>query len=267
LTRNGWWIDDVKVTTKEFLDLLPVPPEPPGEPRKATVLVRVFEAAVIQFNSGGTTPIEVEDIVTQSNGATGVVVVPPVLESSDWGGGGAAGTLWLNKTTPLQDFENGSLDVLGKGTNLATVTGYTPRTNLIKAYFNNLADTGTPNNSPYDLQRRPQDRGVIRWPADEGELTNVNNDYFTLIEWDIDINRDPDIPLSQQAKRLKDENGRYTIIATDTLSTPSNTYFPPTRPEIGLQAFGHGAVDLYFDDFGIQVYRFAGSGFLQPIQQ
>lgn len=267
LTRNGWWIDDVKVVTKEFIDLLPVPPDPAGEPRKAAVMVRVFEAAVIQFNSGGTTPIEVEDIVTQSNGAIGVVVVPPVLESSDWGADSAAGTLWLNKISPDNDFQNGDLDVLGKGTNLATVTGYTSRTNLIKAYFNNLADTGSPSNSPYDLLRRPENRNEIRWPANEGEVTNANNDYFTLIEWDIDINRDPDIPLSQQAKRLKDENGKYTIIATDSLSTPSDTFFPYTRPEIGLQAFGHGAVDLYFDDFGIQVYRFAGSGFLQPIQQ
>ena len=254
---EGWWIDDVRITTKEFLDL---------PSKRATVMVRVFEAAVVQFNSGGTVEIEAGDLVTQQTGAIGTVIIPPVLESTDWAGGNAAGMLWLNKISSTP-FQNGNLDVLGKGLNLATVTGYTPRTNLIKAYYNNLANTGEPYNDPYDQQRLAEPRSELRWPADEGDLTNISNDYFTLIEWDVDINRDPAIPENQRPNRLKDENGKYTIIATDSLSTPADTFFPFTRPEIGLQAFGHGAIDLFFDDFGMQVYFISGSGFLQPIQQ
>ena len=232
-------------------------------------MVRVFEAAVVRFNSGGTIEIEAGDLVTQPNGAIGVVVVPPVLASGTWAGGDATGMLWLNKTSSDEFQVGDNLDVLGKGSNLATVTVYTPRTNLIKAYYNNLADTGEPHNSPYDQERLAESRGELRWPADEGDLTNVSNDYFTLLEWDVDINRDPAIPENQRPERLKDENGKYTIIATDSLSTPADTFFPTPliRPEIGLQAFGHGAVDLYFDDFGLQVYFISGSGFLQPIQQ
>ena len=253
---EGWWVDDVKVTTKEFLDL---------PSKQATVMVRVFEVAVVRFNSGGTVEIEAGDLVAQPNGALGVVVVPPVLATGTWAGGDATGMLWLNKTS-TDEFQVGdNLDVLGKGSNLATVTGYTSRTNLIKAYYNNLANTGEPHNSPYDQKRLVESRGELRWPADEGDLTNGGNDYFTLIEWDVDINRN----VLNPDQRLKDENGKYTIIATNSLSTPADTYFPTPliRPEIGLQAFGHGAVDLYFDDFGLQAYFISGSGFLQPIQQ
>jgi prepilin-type N-terminal cleavage/methylation domain-containing protein len=252
---EGWWIDDVRITAKEFLDL----PD-----KRATVMVRAYEAAVVRFSGGGTGAIEKEAIVTQPNGASGIVVVPPVLSSGTWAGGSAAGMLWLNKLSPTP-FENGNL--YANGAIVATVIGYTPRTNLIKAYYNHLAPSGGPHNNPYDQRRLAQPRGELKWPADEGEPTenelDNQNDYFTLIEWDTDVNRNVPNPV----QRLKDENGKYTIISTDTLLTPADTYFPFTRPEIGLQAFGHGAVDLYFDDVGLQVYFISGSGFLQPIQQ
>ncbi|MFZ0132126.1 MAG: prepilin-type N-terminal cleavage/methylation domain-containing protein [Desulfobacterales bacterium] len=261
---QGWWIDDVRITTKEFL----VFPE-----NKATVMVRVFEAAVIRFTAAGTVEIEAGDLVSQPDGgAIGVVVVPPVLEpGTNWPSGNAKGMLWLNKTSS-DEFRSGTLDVLGKGTNIAAVTPFKQRTNLIKAYYNTLLKTGEPGTSydnPYDPWRLASPRGQLRWPADEGEPT-VNevynkNDYFTLIEWDIDINFNVPDPV----ERLMDEEGKYTIIATDSLLTPSDTFFPTAlvRPEIGLQAFGHGAIDLYFDDFGMQVYFISGTGFLQPIQQ
>ena len=257
----GWWIDDVRINSKEFLDF----PD-----KNTTVMVRVFEAVVVPFISTGTSEIKAGDLVSQEDGTTGglitgVVVVKPIITSGSWLGGNAKGMLWLNKVS--QPFKTGTL--LLNGEMVATVSDEPRRTNLIKAYYNNLADTGEPHNNPYDQKRLAESRGEFRWPADEGFPTDDNNDYFTMIEWDIDINRDPAIPESQWPKRLKDENGNYTIIDTDSLSTPADTYFPTPliRPEIGLQAFGHGAVDLYFDDFGMQVYFISGTGFLQPIQQ
>jgi len=258
-TDGGWWVDDVKITTKEILDFSP--------DHQGTLMVRVIEAAVIDFTSGGTTEIEAGDTVTQSNGAIGKVVFAPTVNSGSWSGGDAAGMIWLNNTTTT-DFVSGTLDVAGKGNNLATVAGYRPRTNLIKAYFNSAStiDSGSvpaDYDNPYDLIRLANPRGTLKWPADEGLATDDTNDHFTLLEWDIDIN-DSAVPSVQP---LKDENGKYTIISIDTLSTPSDTYFPFTRPEIGLFALGHGATRMYFDDLGIQLYVVSGAGFLTPIQQ
>ena len=65
---DGWWIDDIRVSqnSQEF----PVD--------KSTLLVRIFEGTSIKFNNGGTTPIETDDFITQSNGAYGKVIFPPV---------------------------------------------------------------------------------------------------------------------------------------------------------------------------------------------
>jgi prepilin-type N-terminal cleavage/methylation domain-containing protein len=257
LTRDGWWIDDVQIITKELLDFSP------GQ-NEGTLMVRVIEAAVVDFTSGGTTEIKAGDKVSQSNGALGTVIFPPVLESGSWAAGDATGMLWLNKTSsPL--FFPGTLDVLGKGSNLATVISYKERTNLIKAYYNtaNPTDTGGPYTDPYDLERLANGRGTLRWPADEGQITDNTNDYFTLLEWNIDINSSA-VPSIQ---RLRDENGKYTIISIDTLSTPANTYFPYNRPELGLFALGHGAIRVYFDDLGVQLYVISGGGRLKPVQQ
>jgi hypothetical protein len=254
----GWWIDDIKIVNKDFTDIFG------GPLYQATILIRVIEAAVIDFNSGGTTPIEAGDTLSQPSGAVGTVISPPVLESGSWAGGNAAGMLWLNNTSSTA-FSGGALNISGKGNNLATVTNYKDRTNLIRAYYNsaNPADTGGPYTDPYDQLRLANGRGTLHWPANEGQLTDNTNDYFTLLEWDTDINTLA-VP---SVKRLKDENGKYTIISIDTLSTPPDTNFPYTRPELGLFALGHGALRVYFDDFGLQLYVASGSGFLTPVQQ
>ena len=94
LTRDGWWVDDIRITRDFPID-------------QSTLLVRIFEAAVIEFISGGTVEIEAGDLVTQSNGAQGRVIVPPVLKSGDWAAGNAAGMLWLNNTS-ITAFVNGN---------------------------------------------------------------------------------------------------------------------------------------------------------------
>jgi len=261
----GWWIDDIKILNKDIIDVLNSPLY------QGTLMVRIIEAAVLNFTSGGTTEIEAGDIVTQSNGASGKVIFPPILDSGSWAGGNAEGMIWLNNTSTTDFSNGGALDVVDKGNNLATVEtvdGYKPRTNLIKAYYNsaNPIDSGGPYDDPYDNERLANGRGTLRWPADEGVATDNTNDHFTLLEWNIDINGSAVSP-PHELTLLKDENGKNTIISIDTLSTPSDTYFPFARPEIGFFALGHGATRMYFDDLGIQLYVVSGAGFLTPIPQ
>ncbi len=160
----GWWIDDVRINSKEFLDF----PD-----KNTTVMVRVFEAVVVPFISTGTSEIKAGDLVSQEDGTTGglitgVVVVKPIITSGSWLGGNAKGMLWLNKVS--QPFKTGTL--LLNGEMVATVSDEPRRTNLIKAYYNNLADTGEPHNNPYDQKRLAESRGEFRWPADEGFPTD-----------------------------------------------------------------------------------------------
>ena len=119
-TSNGWWVDDIRVI-QDF----PV--------NRSTLLVRIYEGALVAFNGGGTTPIEEGDFVSQSNGAIGKVIAPPLLSSGSWAGGNAAGTLLLNDTSDT-DFISGLS--LNKGaTAVANVTAFSSRENLIQAYY------------------------------------------------------------------------------------------------------------------------------------
>jgi prepilin-type N-terminal cleavage/methylation domain-containing protein len=258
-TRNGWWIDDVKILTKELVNADPAHSlltDPATQ--QVVLMLRAIEAAVIEFNSGGSTEIQAGDVVTQSSGAAGTVVFPPVLHAGSWVGNDAEGMLWLNKTNGI-DFAGGSLDVTGKGTGLATVVNYTPRTNLIKAYYGTVYQTGATYTDPYDMERLANPRGTVKWPIDQGDPIDPDRDYFTLLEWS---------PLvDTSVRRLMDENGKYSIIAADSLSTPSAGLFPATRPELGIFTGGHGALRTYYDDMGVQLYYLSGSGFLTPIQQ
>ena len=258
--QKGWWIDDIEITSRNFVDILDS-----ADNAEITLMVRVIEAAVIDFTNGGTNEIEAGDTVTQSNGTVfGKVVFAPVLESgTSWAGGNAAGMLWLNKTSDTP-FTGGSLYV--GGSEVATVTNYKDRTNLIKVYFNsaNPNDTDPPFNDAYDDLRKANGRGTLRWPANEGQITDDTNDHFTLLQWDPNnINT----AVASPPEVLMDEKGRYSILSVDTLFSPSDTYFPVTRPELGLFALGHGATRIYFDDLGVQLYMISGSGFLQPVQQ
>jgi hypothetical protein len=94
--------------------------------------------------------------------------------------------------------------------------------------------------------------------VDPGEPLTPANDYYTLVQWNWDV----DASIS----RLQDENGKFTIIATDTLTSPTGI-FPFNRPELGLHAIGDGAENVFYDDFAIQLDVQSGSGFLTPIQQ
>ncbi|MGD8954805.1 MAG: immune inhibitor A [Desulfobacterales bacterium] len=251
-TSNGWWVDDIRVIRDFPVD-------------KSTLLVRINEGALVTFDSGGTTPIEKDDFVTQSNGAEGRVIAPPILASGSWAGGNAAGRLLLNNTSPTAFTSGLPLNNRTKGvTAVAGVTAFSSRENLIQAYYGAETGVSPPPTSPapdglfpYDQERLRNLFGTANWPPDAGEPTDGFDDYFTLVQWN-DV-------VDSTVTRAQDFDGRYSIIITDTLTSPT-TYFPFTRPEIGLQVAGHGAANVYFKDYGVQL-GFAAQRATIPIQQ
>jgi prepilin-type N-terminal cleavage/methylation domain-containing protein len=244
-TSDGWWVDDITII-RDF------------DINKATLLLRLIEGATLQFDSGGTTAIEKGDIVSQTNGARGTVIISPIVQSGSWAGGDASGILVLNNVSSTSFQTGNPLDVPGKGNNLATVQGFKSRDNYLQAYYGNKDGNGTPDGNPYDQLRQPIAAGVANWPPDPGETLTAEKDYYTLVQWNWDV--DPSV------SRLPDGDGKYTLIATDTLISPTGI-FPYSRPELGLHATGDGTENVFYDDFAIQLDVQSGSGFLTPIQQ
>ena len=253
-TSNGWWVDDIRVI-QDF----PV--------NQSTLLLRIYEGALVAFNSGGTTPIEEGDFVSQSNGAIGKVIAPPLLSSGSWAGGNAVGTLLLNNTSDT-GFASGLS--LNKGaTAVANVTAFSSRENLIQAYYGAEAGVYPPPTNPapdglypYDQERLRNLFGTANWPPnpiypDEDTRPTGFNDYYTLVQWN-DV-------VDSSVTRAQDYDGRYTIIISDTLTSPT-TFFPFTRPEIGLQVAGHGGANVYFKDYAVKL-GYAEQRAMIPIQQ
>lgn len=256
VTSDGWWVDNIRVIQDFPVD-------------RSTLLVRIYEGALVAFNSGGTTPIEEGDFV-QSNGAIGQVIAPPLLSSGSWAGGNAAGTLLLNNTSDTA-FASG-LPLYKGATAVATVTGFSARENLIQAYYGAYGtESGVypPPTSPapdglyqYDQERLRNSFGTANWPpnpslSDDYEPPSGTNDFYTLVQWNDAVD--------SSATRVKDNDGRYSIIITDTLTSPT-TYFPFTRPEIGLHVAGHGGANVYFKDFAVKM-GYAAQQAMIPIQQ
>ena len=264
-TRDGWWLDDIRVI--QDFDI-----------NDATLLARIYEAALVEFDSGGRTvgpdtiDIDAGDIVYQSNGARGRVIVPPILSSGSWSGGTADGMLWLNNTSDDNFSTSLPLSVVKvSGSNIANVTNVNMRKNFIQAFYG--AQSGvSPPTSPdlaglyqYDQERLSNLFGTAHWPPNPIYLSppdppySGTNDYFTLVQWN---------DVVQGATRMADENDKYTIIASSQagLFSPVDTYFPYTRPELGLHAIGHGAANVYYKDFAIRAGMAVQTGLI-PIQQ
>ena len=217
-TGNGWWIDDIRV----IQDLQDFPID------RSTLLVRIFEGALVAFNSGGTTPIEQGDFVMQSNGAEGKVAIPPILSSGSWAGGNAAGRLLLNNTSPTAFTSGLPLNNLTKGiTDAASVAAFSSRENFIQAYYGAETGVDPPPTSPapdglypYDQERLENPFNEANWPPnpmlypDEDIRPTGFSDYYTLVQWN-DV-------VDSSVTRAQDYDGRYSIIITDTLDLTHN---------------------------------------------
>ena len=149
------------------------------------------------------------------------------------------------------------------------------RVNDIQAFFGDSNPSGTPDGDPLDTQRLANARGQVNWPPDDVGDTNASDDYFTLVHWD-KIN--PSLTsIALQGSGIEDS----TILRSDNpvLTTPTSGSFLPSRPEVGLHAWGVHWVGsnyvtplqppvIYYDDFAIRLPGSTGtSGFLPALQQ
>lgn len=249
---DGWYIDDVKIES----DFYPF--------HESTLLVRVKEATSIQFTGGNSAPIKDGDLVEQDNGAFGTVLGDPILTSGSWGTD-AAGTILLNSVSSTA-FQAGALKV-GGVTLASAVPNFRSRDNYIRVYYGDTDGYGTPNSTPFDYEKHGNPRitsgsGTVNWPPDEVVDTSPDNDYFTIVQWDA-VNSSE----SGSIEMLTSQDEPDVILRgkhTDLL-TPTSGVF--NQPELGLHAYGHGATNVYYDDFALQADIPAATAFLPAIQK
>jgi len=237
--NEGWYIDDVMIVSDDLY--FPI--------NDATLLVRLYEAASIEF-TGGSSEVRSGSVVTQDNGARGTVVGAPILSSGSWGSGNAAGIIMLNKISGT--FQNADLKVAGIP--IATATpNFRGRDNYIKVYYGDTAGYGTPGSDPLDKEKGVNLRistssESVNWPVENVNDTNPANDNFTLVQWNSNLN-------DASATRLGTGKESNAIIRLD-----NPDYFTPaagafSSSEFGLHTLGRDSYsnNVYFDDFAIQV--------------
>jgi hypothetical protein len=225
---EGWYVDDVKITAD-----FPI--------NDSTLLVRIKEAASLRFiNGNGPAVIDGDYISGADSHAKGRACGTPILSAGSWGAGNAQGIITLNNVTgTFRDDE--VIRVIGSET-MAKSTGYNDRDNYIMAYYGDIYGYGTPNNTPLDYEKHGNPRGELHWPPDEVDDTEPDNDYFTLVQWDANI--DPSV------ERLGTGLRENAIIRTNAITTTDSGNFG--QPEVGLHTFGYSSTNIYFDDFGLQ---------------
>jgi len=249
VTRGGWLLDDVRMEA----DYFPVD--------DATLLVRVVEAAAVEFTNG---TIQLEDgdlLVSEVNNAKGIVIGDPIIASGSWAGGDAAGVIRLNNIT--NTFPSGSLKVDGKGMGLANAVGFRIRDNYIQVYYGNADGYGTPSDNPLDYAKKGLPRiitgsEIVQWPPDLIDDTTAENDYFTMVKWD-------DCNLAE-AELLGGDAEDDTIVRSNSLTTAAGVV---SNPELGLHTFGQGdfSMNAFFDDFAIQSKTPTAVGFYPAVQE
>ncbi|MDA8142336.1 MAG: hypothetical protein M0036_27125 [Desulfobacteraceae bacterium] len=250
----GWHVDDVSIRFQ-----WPI--------QNSTLAVRLQEAAVVRFSNGGPNPIAKGDWVRGATSNTsGTVIAPILLSSGSWAGHDAQGTLMLNDMAG-DGFSTGeTLQVIGSTTTTsATVQTYTDandrRVNIIRAYYASSAGYGTADSDPLDVNTLPYPRSAsdesLEWPVDDGDPWTADRDFFRLIQWD-GIN-----PAITSLSFLDPQN---TMLRSHEPNLRSQS-IDLTSPELGLHAYGTGAGNTYFDDFGFQQIMPATDLYPPPLQQ
>jgi prepilin-type N-terminal cleavage/methylation domain-containing protein len=258
-----WYIDDVYIEADwPVLD--------------STLVARPQEAAALVFANGGPGEIQKGDwVIGGTSGARGRVAFEPILGSVSWSDRTAAGVLQLNRVSGAFSSAGEELNVIGKG-RCATSSPYNETTdrkvNFIKAYYGRAQSFGTTtiNGIEYGDTNRfnavmlgnPRlSSGEVPWPPDDDQEWTAARDRFRLIEWD-EIN--PAVSNLSFVPWQLDGLRNEVIIRSYHPDLESGSY---PAPELGLYAFGDGAVTVYFDDFGLQIDMPVRSPFPPPLQQ
>ncbi|MFZ5570685.1 MAG: hypothetical protein ACOZF0_09790 [Thermodesulfobacteriota bacterium] len=249
--RDGWYIDDVRLESG-FHPL-----------QDAVLMVQLREAAALEFTNG-ISAIPAGAVLTQDGGARGVVLGEPLLSSGAWDGS-AAGTILLNRLSESIPFTAGPLKVGGVPLATATGGGLRPKDNYIQVYYGDPDGYGVPDGSLLDMDRHGYPRcqsgcTTLKWPPKDGPVTTPGNDYVTLVQWDavnnlvgtvdaVPVAAEPDSMLRSHQPELLSPTAGFSA-----------------QPELGLHAYGHGAITVYFDDFGLRSDLPGIGGFLPAIQ-
>ncbi|MCJ8501972.1 hypothetical protein [Desulfatitalea alkaliphila] len=222
------------------------------------LLVRLHEAVLLNFTNGEAAAIQAgERIFGENHGAMGTVLSSPILSTGAWNDGSAAGTLLLNKVTKGSTFQrNETLLVVGRSNSAAKVSNdvtMDKKENIIRIYRADLAD-----------YPRIAGNQKLQWPPDDGADEEAHTSPFRLIHWDA-INDTINAP-----------SELYAVPSSNTPDSILRTYHPNliSKPlsaspvaELGLHAFGDGAGDIFFDDFGFRLTYPVREAFPSPLQQ
>lgn len=245
--NDGWYLDDVKVYRK-----IPV--------QESTLLVKLRESASLQFNSGQGIPMKIGDELygTASN-TIATIIDGPHLSSGTWSDGTATGLVMLNALP--SGFQIGETIKISGTSGQAIITGFSSRSNFIKAFYAEAVDNGTPSADYLDHQKQGLARNQVKWPPDPVSNWSAESDFFTLIQWD-QLN-----PMIATAESLPSESEPKAIIRSwePDLLTPENSTF--SQPELGLHTLGNGSKNVYFDDFAVKATVASDPIYLPPVQE
>ncbi len=269
---EGWYIDDVQIVSE-----WPI--------QNSTLAVSLTEAMVVRFTDGFPEIRQGDRIYGNSRGTIGQVISPPLLTSGDWSNANRAqGILLLNRvavSTTGDAFVNGEqLTTIGS-TGRAQIASYSEsndrKANIIRTYFATEDGIGTPNTDPLDFNAAAYPRlGVgdtLSWPPfvnAQGNWTDndgnfiPSEDIFRLIQWDV-VNIDAvAIPF-----RTTDQGLIPNAVLQSHQDDLQTLDFPAIlfQDELGLHTFGDGALNTYFDDFGIRILVAQDNILPAPLQQ
>jgi len=244
---EGWYIDDV--TIGDF-------------PQESTLMVRVQEAASITFDTGGSaTPVDGDTVIGQTSGAFGKIHRDPMLSSGAWASSDAAGTMTINNLNGV--FIVGETVTATASTTQVTVLGFSARDNYIRALYGYPDACGTASSQYLDEDKLANPRNVppLNWAPDNVSQWEAANDYFRLVQWD---GFNTALGTMQVVNSIDEPDAVIRSWEPELLTSPIG---PFNDIELGLHASGKGALNTYFDDFGLKAVIGRGSGTLPPIQE
>jgi hypothetical protein len=259
--RVQWDIDDVQILYETC----------PWPVRDSTLMVRLREAAVVQFDNGQPREIRQGDwIYGETSGTRARVLQPPIVTSGDWSTSSpAAGTLLLDNLSvnPAGFQTNENLLVVGAtgggGARVVSYDNVTDRkVNVIKVFYASAAGSGAASNDPLDPDTLPYPRreatAPYRWPPDENEVWEATQDYYRLVQWD---------GINSVAGLSYIAGSGDTVIRSYDPDLQSPPLSQQVFTELGLHAYGDGADNVYFDDFGLRLFLGTSSLFDTVLQQ
>lgn len=142
-----------------------------------------------------------------------------------------------------------------------TITKVSGRDNYIWVMYTDTSNHDPANNDPLDHTNR---LGTIRnsysWPINDIQEWDSANDYFTLVQWNENLN----ISQNSSLERLGTGKELNCILRTNKYVTSSSAW-ESERWELGINTLGDSATQTYFDDFKARIFSIgAGSGDNKP---